>query len=84
MPATFNPDNHSQPNYPICKLCHSEPEDYFHFIAKCPALSHVRSRLLSSIPAEVAPHLPDLDPDPVRFMLDLEWINPLKLSPPTS
>ena len=32
---------------------------------------------LSNIPAEIAPHLPDLDTDPVRFtevMLGLEWI----------
>ena len=36
--------------------------------------SHMFDPILSSIPAEVAPHLPDLDPDPVRFMLDLEWI----------
>ena len=53
-------NNHSQPNNPICKLCYSEPEDHFHFIAKCPALSPIRSRLLSNIPTEIAPHLPDV------------------------
>ena len=41
--------DHSQPNNSTCKLCHSEPEDPFHFISKCPALSPVRSRLLSSL-----------------------------------
>ena len=56
---------------------HSESEDPFHFIAKCPALSHVRSRLLSATPETVKPHLPDLEADPLRFtevVLGLEWI----------
>ena len=69
--------DHSQPNNSTCKLCHSEPEDPFHFIAKCPALSPVRSRLLSATPETVKPHLPDLEADPLRFtevVLGLEWI----------
>ena len=33
--------DHSQLNNSTCKLCHSEPKDPFHFIAKCPALSPV-------------------------------------------
>ena len=64
----------SQPNNSTCKLCHSEPEDPFHFIAKCPALSPVRSRLLSET---IKPHLPDLEADPLRFVevvLGLELI----------
>ena len=67
----------SQPNNPTCKLCHSEPEDPLHFIAKCPALSPVRSRLLSATPETIKPHLPDLEADPLRFaevVLGLEWI----------
>ena len=69
--------DHSQPNNSTCKFCHSEPEDPFHFIAKCPALSPVRSRLLSATPETVKPHLPDLEADPLRFtevVLDLEWV----------
>ena len=70
-------NNQSQPNNPICKLCLSEPEDHFHFIAKCLALSPVRSCLLSNVPAAIAPHLPCLETDPLHFtevMLGLEWI----------
>ena len=69
--------DHSHPNNPTCKLCHSEPEDPYHFIAKCPALSSVRSRLLSATPEAIKPHLPDPEVDPRRFtevILGLEWI----------
>ena len=67
----------SQPNNSTYKLCHSEPEDPFHFIAKCLALSPVRSRLLSATPETIKLHLPDLEADPLRFtevILGLEWI----------
>ena len=66
----------SQPNNSTCKLCHSEPEDPLHFIAKCPALSPVRSHL-SAAPEAIKPHRPDPDADLLRFtevVLGLEWI----------
>ena len=69
--------DHSQPNNSTCKLCHSEPEDPYHFIAKRPALSPVRSRLLNATPETIKPHLPDLEADLLRFtevVLGLEWI----------
>ena len=73
-------NNHSQPNNPICKLCQSEPEDHFHFIAKCPALSPFRSRLLSNIPTEIAPHLPDLHCKNKLVVLTTEWLPWLQTS----
>ena len=69
--------DHSQPNNSTCKLCHSEPEGPLHFIAKCPALSPVRSRLFSATPETIKPHLPDPKADPLQFtevVLGLEWI----------
>ena len=70
-------EDHSQPNNSTCKLCHSEPKDPLHFIAKCPAVSPVRCRLLSATPEVIIPHLPDPEADPLRFtkvVLSLEWI----------
>ena len=61
----------------ITPPANSEPEDPYHFIAKCPALSPARSRLLSATPETIKPHLPDLEADPLRFtevILGLEWI----------
>ena len=60
-------EDHIHPINSTCKLCHSKPEDPFNFIAKCPALSPVWSRLPSTTPEMIKPHLPDLEVDPLRF-----------------
>ena len=57
--------DHSQPNNSTCKLCDSEPEDPYHFMAKCPALSSVRSRLLSATPEVIKLHITGLEADPL-------------------
>ena len=76
MPAAFNGGKIKANLTTPPANSHSEPEDPLHFIAKCPALSPVRSHL-SAAPEAIKPHRPDPDADLLRFtevVLGLEWI----------
>ena len=64
-------------NDATCRLCKLKPEDYAHFIVRCPALSSVRETLLGT--ADLRVDLLSLSrSDPTKFLnivLGIEWIN---------